>query len=272
MSHPPAAPSDSVAASAAPPSEFVAAPAPVAPAAPAQTVPSAASNSGPAAFPYAGLRASSEDGVEAPLSPTAFGGAGLQLERRQPATRSSNSPLDWAALVLAIVVAPIGLIVGIVAATVGSRSRGFASTLAKAAIAVGIVLTIILGVGAAVLAKLDNEQATHDAIAASSAAWCSQLESNPGTLESNTFGWPAPGNTIPASEKSIATYVAFWKKLDILAPSGIKGGTEQVESTAASIGKSLASTQTLDNSANVSQMQSVVANSGIQGWATEYCK
>jgi hypothetical protein len=242
-----------------------------APPTPSASQPSAAG--APSVFPFAGLSATAtSDSVTAPLAPTAFGANGLQLERRPQAQRPTNSPLDWAALVLEIVVAPIGLIVGIVAATLGSRSRGFASSVAKAAISVGIVLTLVLGVGGVVLAKLGSEQASHDAIAASSVAWCTQLKANPATLASNTLGWPAPGNTIPASESAISNYVMFWKKLDGLAPAGIKGGTEQVESAAAAISKSVQSTQTLDDGANVSQMQDVVANSGIQSWVTEYCK
>jgi hypothetical protein len=228
--------------------------------------------SGAAAFPFAGLSVSSADSGAQPLSQSAFGGGGLGLERHQPAARSGNSPLDWASFVLAFVAPPIGLVAGIIALIVGSRTRGFTAGIAKVAVAIAIVLSIALTVGYVVVSKINSDQAAHDAIAASSQAWCTKLKSNPATLASNTYGWPSPGNTIPASITSMQSYVDYWASLEKIAPAGIKSGTTQIESSAKSIADAVQKTQTLDDASNVSTMQAAVANSGVSQWVTQYCK
>jgi hypothetical protein len=226
-----------------------------------------------AAFPFAGLSANSADyGGAPPASPSAFGAGGLGLERHQTAARPGNSPLDWASLVLAFVAPPIGLIAGIVALVLGSRTRGFAASIAKAAVAIAVVLSIALTVGYVVVSKINSDQAAHDAVAASSTAWCTKLASNPATLASNTYGWPSPGNTIPDSITSMQSYVDNWASLEKIAPEGIKSGTTKIESAAKSILTAVQNTQTLDDASDVSTMQAAVANSGVPQWVTEYCK
>lgn len=199
--------------------------------------------------------------------------AALGLERREPQPRrSSNTPLDWAAFILAFVLPPIGMITAIVALVLGSRSRGFGAGIAKAAVAIAVVLSIGLGVGAVVLNKLATDAAAHDSIVASSQPWCSKLASNPGTLTSDTYGWPAPANTVPDSLPPMQAYVDQWTALLKIAPKGIKTGTKEIESTAASILSSVTKTQTLDDASDVSTMQDAVGNSGVPQWVSEYCK
>ncbi|HEY2643354.1 MAG TPA: hypothetical protein VGI56_06365 [Galbitalea sp.] len=196
----------------------------------------------------------------------------LALTRRVQQRRARTSPLDWAAFVLAILVAPLGLLAGIAAVLLGTRNNGFASGIAKAAIAIGAVLTLVLGVGGIGLTNLAQRQAAHDAVVASSAKWCAQLKSNPATLSSSTFGWPPQGSTIPASITAMGTYENYWVALAKIAPAGILADTQQVATSAKSIVDSVQSTQVLDDANDVSAMQSVVAASGIPAWVNEYCK
>lgn len=233
----------------------------------------------PAAYSYASQSTGVADSTAAPLNQAAFGPGGFGLERHAPQSRSNNTPLDIAAVILAIVLPPIGLITAIVALVVGARSRGFATGLAKAALAIGIVFSIGTGVGVAVLAKMNSDQAAHNAIVASSQAWCTKLQANPATLKSDTFGWPAPADTIPASIKAMKEYVDFWNSLAKIAPSGtagvtqgIKGGTQDIADAAKSIETSVSKTQTLDDASNVSEMQQATSSSGVSNWVTEYCK
>jgi hypothetical protein len=197
---------------------------------------------------------------------------GLGLSRRVTTRRPQTSPFDWTAFVLAFVVAPLGLLAGIGAIVVGIRNNGFASNIAKAAVTIGAVLTVVLGIGLIGLSNLAAQQAAHNAVAASSVTWCTQLKSNPNTLASNTFGWPSPGNTIPDSITSMQTYENSWLALVKVAPKGIQPDTQQVATSAQSIINGVKSTQTLDDASDVSTMQSVVAASGIPAWVSEYCK
>lgn len=224
------------------------------------------------AFALAGSAPSAADTVPESLSPSAFGIAGLGLERHEPVSRSGNGPLDWVAFILAFIAPPLGIIAGIVAIVVGTQTKGFATGIAKAAIAIGVVLSIILTVGLIVVGKLNSEQAAHDAVVASSRPYCAKLQSNPATLASDTYGWPSPGTTIPTSITSIQAYVTYWTDLKAIAPKGIKDGTGQIASAAQSILTSVQKTQTLDDASNVSDMEDAVASSGVPDWVSEYCK
>ena len=205
--------------------------------------------------------------------PTGSVGLGpLALERHHSRPRSGTGALDWISFVLAFLAPPVGLLAGIAAAISDSRTKGFVASIAKAAIGIGAALSLVLGVALAVVSKIDSDQAAHNAIVASSRAYCAKLQSNPATLTSDTFGWPSPGNTIPDSISVIESYDATWKSLVAVAPAGILADTKKVESAASSILSSVQSTGTLDNSSNVAQMQNAVATTGISTWVSDYCK
>ena len=200
-----------------------------------------------------------------------FGASAFTLERHGSGARSGNGPLDWIAFVFAFLAPPIGLLLGIGAVIRGSRSRGYAAGIAKAAIGIGAALTLVLGVALAVVSKVNNDQAAHASIVASSRAWCTKLESTPAALSSDTLGWPSPGDTIPSSITAIESYQAYWDSLAKLAPTGIRSDTQKVASAAKSIVATVQSTQTLNDAGNVAQMENVVATSGIHSWVSNYC-
>jgi hypothetical protein len=205
-----------------------------------------------------------------PTGPVGLGP--LTLERHHSSSRSANGPLDWISFVLAFLAPPVGLLAGIAATISDRRSKGFVPAIAKAAIAIGAVLSLVLGVALVVVSKIDADQAAHNAIVASSRAYCAKLQSNPATLSSDTFGWPSPGDTIPDSISGIQSYDSTWKSLVAVAPAGILADTKRVESAAAGILSSVKSTQTLDNASNVADMQDVVATTGIVTWVSDYSK
>jgi hypothetical protein len=212
----------------------------------------------------------------APAAPLSFSSqsavGAFALERHQSHPRSGNGTLDWVAFALAFLAPPIGLLVGIGAVVSDSRGKGYVGSVAKTAIGIGAGLSLVLGVVVVVAGKIDSDHAAHDAIVVSSRMYCSQLESNPGTLASNTFGWPAPGDTIAKSIPAIKAYDSTWKSLVSVAPTGIRNDTKEVEAAAAGILASVQSTQTLDDESNVAQMQDVVAGTGIRAWVSAYCQ
>jgi hypothetical protein len=202
----------------------------------------------------------------------ASGGPGLLgLERRSGRTRSATRAVDWIALVLAFLAPPLGLILGIAAAVSGSRSRGYAAAIAKAAIGIGVVLSILLTAAVIVESKVAGDRAAHAAVVASSRLWCSRLNASPTTLTSDTYGWPAPGNTIPSSIAAIKSYQSRWASLAAVAPAGIRSDTQKFADTAKSIAATVESTQTLNDAGNVVQLQNLVATTGIKEWDSKYC-
>ncbi len=197
---------------------------------------------------------------------------GLRLERRNATRRPSSSPLDWTSFVLSFLAPPLGLIAGVVSLLLCARRSGYTSSIAKAAVAIGSSLSLVLAVGVVIELHVRSQQAAHDAIIASSAAYCAELARSPGILHSSTFGWPAPAGTIPESITAMQTYESEWTRLAKIAPSGIRAGTLSVASAAGSIIKSIESTQVLDDAANVTQLQQAAAGSGVTEWVSEYCK
>ena len=116
--------------------------------------------------------------------------------RHRRRTRSATSPVDWVAIVLAFLAPPLGILVGVGAVIAGLRLRGYATSVAKAAIGIGAVLTLVLGVALVVGTKVNADRAAHAAIVSSTNAYCTRLKSKPATLTSDTFGWPTPGDTM----------------------------------------------------------------------------
>ena len=89
--------------------------------------------------------------------------------------------------------------------------------------------------GGLVYEDIQNQQAQHAAIVASSVPFCAQLKANPATLQSATYGWPSPADTIAASVTSMQTYEAFWQNVVKVAPDGIRQGAQQVATTAQNV-------------------------------------
>jgi hypothetical protein len=244
-------------------------PPPVAPQAssPQSPVPGALAGNAAAPSQFDALFTSPAEGSSA----AGTGAQALALERHVHETRPAASPLDWGALVLAIILPPIGLITAIAAAFLGARNRGFATTVAKAAIGIGAALTVVAIVAAVIGVSLANQQAKHNAIAASSVAFCTKLKANPATLQSPTFGWPAPGDTIPDTITSMQAYEANWASIEAVAPAGIRPGAQKVVAAAQSIISSVQSSQVFDDSNDIAAMTQAASASGIQAWVTDYC-
>jgi hypothetical protein len=175
-------------------------------------------------------------------------------------------------LALAILVAPIGLIVGIVSAVRSSQRRGWVIGIVRASIAIAAVLSVVLGiVGYYEYTQLKLQQA-HDQVAASSATFCSTIKANPSMAQLPTLGWPAVGPSIPDSLKAMQAYEDRWTKLAAASPAGIKPGVARVAAQAKKIVDSVQVARTVDDAANVAAMSEVASSSGVPEWYSEYCR
>jgi hypothetical protein len=175
-------------------------------------------------------------------------------------------------LALAVLVAPIGLIVAVVAAARSSRRRGWVIGIVRASIAIAAVLSIVIGIGGYYeYTQLKLRQA-HDEVAASSAAFCSTIKANPSMKQLPTFGWPAVGASIPESLKAMQAYEDRWTKLAAVSPAGIKSGVARVAAQAKKIVDSVEVARTVDDASNVAAMSAVASGSGVPAWYSEYCR
>jgi hypothetical protein len=204
-------------------------------------------------------------------TPSVTGSRSLELERRSRKRVRSTGVLDWVAFVLAFIAPPLGVLVAIASLIVSYRIKGWTAGIAKAALAIGVVFTVVLAGGLFLLNNVNQRQGAHDAIVASSRQYCSELRSVPGRLQSPTYGWPAVQDTVQDSLTAMQKYEDTWKALVAVAPDGIRTGTQQVDTAAQSIIANVTSSRVLDDPGNVAQMQQAVSTSGIANWVAGYC-
>jgi len=285
--------------SSAPPSSMASAPAPSVPelfvpdpAAPQQTsaAPSApqmpvgsaayggarAATSAPLASPprdFATLLATpvgGDDQARSAAGPLRFGSSTPDDDDDEPDLARSTAG-EKIGLVLAILIAPIGLIVGIAAAARSARRRGWVVGIVRASIAIAIVLTLVWGVAGYYGYTQFKLQQAHDQTAAASAAFCAAIKADPTMDQLPTFGWPAVAASIPDSLKAMQAYEDRWTKLAKVSPPGIKPGVTRMADAAKKIIDAVTVSRTVDDASNVSVMSSTASSSGVQAWYSEYC-
>ncbi|MEO7722562.1 MAG: hypothetical protein ABIS08_11690 [Pseudolysinimonas sp.] len=202
-------------------------------------------------------------------------GAPLSIGSAAPDDDESDLGRSTAAerigLALAVLVAPIGLIVGIVAAVRSAHRRGWVVGIVRASIGIAAVLTVVIAIGGYFEYTQIKKQQEHDQTVAASAAFCAALKADPSLYQPPTFGWPAVAATIPDSLKAMQAYEDRWTKIAQVSPAGIKADATKVAVAAKKIIDSVTTSRTIDDASNVSAMSSIVAASGIPAWHSEYC-
>jgi hypothetical protein len=211
---------------------------------------------------------STADGEPSPAAALTFGSASDDDDEPDI---GRSTVAEKIGLVLAVLVAPIGLLVGIVAAVRSAQRRGWVIGIVRASIAIAAVLTVAIGIGGYYEYTQLKQQQAHDQIAASSAAFCATIKANPSMAQLPTFGWPAVAGSIPDSLKAMQAYEDRWKKLAAQSPAGIKPGVSRVAASAKKIIDAVTAARTVDDASNVALMSSVASSSGVPGWYSEYC-
>jgi hypothetical protein len=204
-------------------------------------------------------------------TPAASAAPAFDFSDRPERTVHRAGPVDWAALVLAIIAPPVGLLTSIVARILSSRTRGWTSAVARAATVVGIILTIALAIGGGVLTAIGQSDVAEAKLVADSAPFCASLAETPGVLELPGFGWPTEKTALAETLVAMQAYTDRWKGLTDVAPDGIRIGVRSVADAGQTLVSAVSSTQTIDRVKNLSQIESVTAASGIPAYVATYC-
>ena len=200
-----------------------------------------------------------------------------------PQSRPGLRALDIAAFAAAFVLPPVGLITAVVAILRGKKVRGWASDLARAAISVSLVMTVVFaGVGASIwvtetekaeqLAAVKAEQRAHDRVEAASAPFCEVLAANP-TLYSTAdpdYGWPAI-DAEGGYNAAIAAYSAVWAHVAEVAPAGIAEETTAISARVAgvvSIANALGASNRAGDLLGLHEKDDLAT---VESWYVEYC-
>lgn len=191
--------------------------------------------------------------------------------------------LDIAALAAAIVLPPVGLVLGIIAIIKGKQIRGWASDLARAAISVSLVMTIVfVAVGgylwftetekAEQLAQVKADQRARALIVKASAPFCEVLAANPSIFGADDpdFGWPAldaPEGYLPA----IATYSSVWTQLSEVAPAGILDDVTAISQRVAGVVQIASALGNSNRAGDLLGLHEKSDVAGVEAWYFEYC-
>lgn len=187
------------------------------------------------------------------------------------------------ALILAIALPPAGLILAIVASARGTRYRGWPSNTARAAIVVGIVMTILVAIGLIFFAVVERNNAdarsqaasaavAHTEVVAASAEFCAAVAEAPALFAANDpdFGWPQttdPAGYLPAVEQ----YSALWQSLATIAPDGIALDVQSASSRVVHIESVAQSLNAHNRSGDLLELHAVEDFPAVAAYTNAYC-
>jgi len=180
--------------------------------------------------------------------------------------------LDWAALGLAVVAPPVGLITSIVVRVLSQRRNGWTSTIARLATTVSVAMTVVFAVLVTIGINVAQSNAAWSAKLSASVPLCWELQSTPGILAQPGFGWPIDRTPLPETLAAMKAYQARWELLATKAPSFEKAPVGSIAEAAAVLVNQVESSNSIDRAANLSQISMITAQSGLVDWVAIYCK
>jgi hypothetical protein len=214
-----------------------------------------------------------------PVAPISRGQDGSRPTARQvfdfparpPRVVPRTSALEWIGLAFAVIAPPVGLLVTVVARIITRHRHHWTTTVAKAATVISVLLTVLLGVGAAVHFAVANRDAAAAQVVAEAQPLCDGLAATPGVLELEAYGWPTEVAPLAVTLDAMKVYQAKWQQLADLAPASTKAGTSAVAEQAAMLVTAVETTRAIDRAGNLAAMRAVTDASGLPQFAATYC-
>jgi hypothetical protein len=240
-----------------------------------------------AAVPEAGAETSSLESRTLYVPPGGFTGAGHPrlgpiAPEPLPAHRG-QAALDVASLVTAIILPPIGLITAIVALVRGKKVRGWASDLARSAVAVSVAMTVVFAaVGGYVwftetenakhLAAIKADQRAHELIETTSLPFCNLLAEHPSIYSTADpdYGWPAV-DVEGGYNAAIAAYAKVWTQLAEVAPPGIAEETAAISARIDGIVEITNALRSQNRAGDLLGLHEKDDLATVESWYVEYC-
>lgn len=196
---------------------------------------------------------------------------GLALVAPEPVIPGTKSVLDRVALGLAVVVAPLGLVAGVVAAVLSARRHGYVSGLARAAIVVSLALSVVLAAGGVAYSFAARAQAHERALQVNSIPLCAMVAAAPTRMTDPAFGWPAITTTIAAYEQEVAAYSTWWTKLASVAPAPVHSQVVALATVARASNSRMMLSKVIEHDLDYADMQKAAAISTLPTWVKTYC-
>jgi len=180
-------------------------------------------------------------------------------------------PSEWVALLLGIVLPPVGLVASIGAAIRSRRSRGWAIGLNKAAIVVSLVMTGVAAVGGIAVWEAAERARLFQQTVAESAPFCAAATADPALLAPPIYSWPRQGDTIPATIQAMQEFVDRWDGFVPIAPDGIAEGVRSIADRGRELLGGVESSRQVNDVQGAELMLQTIEQSGVGSWVAEYC-
>ena len=191
--------------------------------------------------------------------------------RKGATTRLRAGIGDWLALVLAIVLPPIGLVLSIVVRAISRHRTGWSSAVARTATVLGTVFTIIAAMIGLVFGSVLADAAGEAQLRADSAPFCSSLAETPGVLETPGYGWSNDPLPIAESLEAMTAYQQRWSSLADVAPAPVRADVAAVAAGAQTLITEVETTRSIDRQGNLDRISTLTAGSAIPAFVGVYC-
>ena len=138
----------------------------------------------------------------------------------------------------------------------------------SALVVVGLAVVALAGAGATGWFLV---QQSEDQVRADSAAFCANLATTPGVLDTAAYGWPTEAATQEEFIAAMRAYSDRWTNLAAIAHPTIRPDLAAIGTAAAKIADNVETTKTNDRAGNLERMRSVTSKANVKPWATKYC-
>lgn len=191
-------------------------------------------------------------------------------DRPVPA-RPRTTVVGWLALAAAVVIPPVGLVLGLIARSLTRHRYGRSTWPTTLAIVLSVTLTVVLVIASFVAGTITSAAEARQAVVDESAAFCAEVGKTPGVLERSGFDWPTAPDSVGGSIAAMRTFETRWSDIAKQAPVPIRADAAAVAHAAGVIIAADQSSHTVDRQADLDAMSTVTAGSTLPAWAAEYC-
>ena len=151
-----------------------------------------------------------------------------------------------------------------------TRRRSVVDHRAATSVVLVVTLAVVALAAAGGTAWFLVQQAESE-VRADSAAFCADLATTPGVLDTDGYGWPADAATQEEAIVSIRAYADRWNNLAVVGPPTIRADLARIGTVAAQTADSIETTKTNDRAGNLERIRTVVTRTNVKPWATKYC-
>lgn len=172
---------------------------------------------------------------------------------------------------VAALTGPVGLALAIVSAVRSSRRRGWVIGVVRASLVLGVISTILVGIGGVIVWNIQAAALHRADLSAASADFCAAAVADPTMVQAPLLGWPGEANTIQESLDQMTAWTTRWTDLAAKSPKALADDLTLLAAKGQQIVDGVTTARTIDDPGNQAVIASAVAATGVPAWYQTYC-